>query len=200
MSGVEPRSKRGGLRLALLAVLVLGAAAVLYVMAQSLTTPGAGEGIDRYAKASLHRLRAPETPRRAPGTPFVTADGRTLRITDLPGELVVVNLWATWCAPCVAEMPTLAALQKAYPGRVHVAAVSLDRPADAERARLFLARHAPLVFYHDPNFAMAGAVAALGLPTTLIYGADGLEIARVTGPAEWDSPEVRRLLDHLLER
>ena len=186
------------MRLALLAVLGAGAAAVLYVIGQSLTTPG-GE-LERYAKASLHRLRAPETPRRAPATPLLAAGGRTVRIKELPGELVVVNLWATWCAPCVAEMPTLAGLQRAYPGRVHVAAVSVDRPADAERARLFLAKHAPLAFYHDPKFVLPAAVGAQGLPTTVIYGRDGMEIARVIGPAEWTAPESRRLFDHLLAR
>lgn len=200
MSGTEPRSRGGGgLKLALLALIAVGLAAVLYVMGAAVTKPGQGEGLERYAKGSLGNLTVLEDPRRAPPDRLSDGRGQAVRIADLPGEIRVVNLWATWCAPCIAEMPTLARLQAAYPERVHVAAISLDRPLDAEKARLFIAQHAPLAFYHA-ELSLAGAVNAPGLPMTLIYDAEGVELARVPAAAEWDSAEARRLIDALLAR
>lgn len=199
MSGTEPRSRGGGgLKLAMMALLALGAAAVLYVMGASVTKPGRGQGLERFASGSLKRLTVLDEARSAPPVQLLDVRGEPVRVGQLPGDLVVVNLWATWCAPCITEMPTLAALQKAYPGRVTVAAVSLDRALDAEKARLFIAKHPPLAFYHDPNFALAGAVDAPGLPLTIIYDSNHRELARVPGVAEWNSPEARRLFDHLL--
>ena len=201
MSEADPPARPPGgrgLRLALLAFLAVGAAAVVYVIGSSTIKPGPEAGLQRFAKASLHRLQAPDEARPAPSTSFLDADGQTVRIGDLPEDVVVVNLWATWCAPCKTEMPTLAALQGTYPDRVRVVAVSLDTVAKAPDARRFIAAHPPLRFYHDPNYALAGAVKAQGLPATIIYGPDRLERARVLGAAEWDSPEARRLFEALL--
>ncbi len=67
----------------------------------------------------------------------------------------MVNFWATWCAPCVQEMPTLAKLQAAFAGQpVKVLAISLDRPEDKEFAQRFILKHGPLVFYQDPEYAL----------------------------------------------
>lgn len=203
MSGAEPPAERGGgglLRLALWAVAAVGAAAVLYVMVASSIKPGAGEGLERFAHGGMAKLSVPQAPGRAPTATVRDEAGREVRIADLPGEIVVVNLWATWCAPCVAEMPTLAALQRRYAGRVNVVPVSMDVVSKTDEARAFIAKHPPLRSYHDPNWAVsAAAKARRGLPTTIIYGDDGLERARVVGIAEWDSPEARRLFDALLE-
>ena len=201
MSGTEPpAARRGGvLRLALLAVIAVGAAAVLYVMFASSIKPGAGQGLERFARGGMEKLRVIEEPRRIPTVRIADEAGRMVSLADLPGEVVVVNLWATWCAPCVAEMPTLAALQRAYPGRVTVVPVSLDIAAKVPEAKAFLAKHPPLRFHHDARWAVADAAhARAGLPTTIIYGDDGVERARVVGIAEWDSPEARGLFNALL--
>ena len=199
MSGSEPLAeKRRGLGWAMLALAAVGVAAVVYVIGQSSSKPEAGRGLERFAEASLKRLSVSEEPRPAPTVRVADADGRPVNLAALPGELVVVNLWATWCAPCVIEMPTLAALQKAHPGQVTVAAVSLDRVGDIPKAKAFLAKHPPLAFYSEPNFALAGSVGAQGLPATLIYR-DGVEVARVTGEADWSSPEAQRLFAELLK-
>ena len=203
MSWAEPPAERRGggvLRLALFAVIAVGAAAVVYVIAASSIKPGAGQGLERFARGGMEKLSVPESPGRVPSVAVEDEAGRPVRLADLPGELVVVNLWATWCAPCVAEMPTLAKLQRAYPGRVTVVPVSMDVKSKAGEARAFISRHPPLRFYHDPNWAVsAAAQARRGLPTTIIYGRDGIERARVVGIAEWDSPDARRLFDALLE-
>ena len=203
MSGAEPPAERGGggpLRLALLAVIAVGAAAVVYVIAASSIKPGAGQGLERFARGGMEKLSVPEEPGRIPTVAIRDEAGRDVRLSDLPGEVLVVNLWATWCAPCVTEMPTLAALQRAYPDRVTVAAVSMDVTSKVGEAQAFIARHPPLRFLHDERWAVSSAARARrGLPTTIIYGRDGVERARVVGIAEWDSLEARRLFDALLE-
>ncbi|MEI9965493.1 MAG: TlpA disulfide reductase family protein [Caulobacteraceae bacterium] len=114
---------------------------------------------------------------------------------------MLVNLWATWCAPCVKEMPTLAQLQSAYAGKpVKVMAVSLDKgDADIAKARAFIADKPPLAFYHG-DYALAFALnpPAEGLPTTIIYDRTGQERARLSGGADWSTPEARAVIDRLL--
>jgi hypothetical protein len=98
-------------------------------------------------------------------------------------------------------MPTLAKLAGEYAGKpVVVAAVSVDTPADADRAREFIAQHAPLSFYSDPQMKLPFALKppAAGMPTTVIYGADGLERARLSGGADWSGADARAVIDHVL--
>jgi hypothetical protein len=97
-------------------------------------------------------------------------------------------------------MPTLARLQAAYPGKVLVAPISMDKPELRERARAFIGEHAPLAFYQDPNLALPFALtpAVEGFPTTILYGRDGREKARLSGPADWDGPQAKAVIDALL--
>jgi thiol-disulfide isomerase/thioredoxin len=138
----------------------------------------------------------------APVNSFQDAAGDPVRIGDFRGKVVVVNLWATWCAPCIIEMPTLARLAEARKdGDVVVLAVSIDREKDGEKARAFIAKNAPLEFYWDPKaslpFALKPPTAAM--PTTLIYGRDGVERARMLGEADWGGRDALAVIDRLLE-
>lgn len=126
-------------------------------------------------------------------------DGEARALQDDLAEVTLVNLWATWCPPCVVEMPSLEALQKSYdPGQFRVVPVSLDQTA--EKAVDFYDREGleALPFRHDPEFVSAGAFAAPGLPISVLYDAQGNEIGRLNGPAEWDSPEAKALIDAAL--
>jgi thiol-disulfide isomerase/thioredoxin len=188
-----PEARRDGRRIGLgrpiWAALALGM--------QASVRPSHG-GLEGYARASLVKLQvSPERP-AAPANTFQNPAGAPTRIADLPGQVKVVNLWATNCAPCKLEMPTLAALAQAYPGRVSVTPISLDPVGRTEQARAFIAAHAPLPFHQDPSFAIAFAMEAQGMPTTVIYDAGGRERARLSGAAEWNSPEARALIDALL--
>jgi thiol-disulfide isomerase/thioredoxin len=121
-----------------------------------------------------------------------------VQIADLKGEVLVVNLWATWCPPCKTEMPSLARLQAAYPDRrVRVVAVSIDGPKKLDEARAFIRANAPLEFHHSADAALAWALNAKAFPTTVIYDRQGFERARLSRPLEWDGPEARKLLDRL---
>ena len=190
--------ERVGLGRAVWAALIVGVLGIAYVLFAATVKPG-DPGLRRFATGSLARLQIASERPLAPPTRFQDAAGRTLRIADLPGEVKVVNIWATNCAPCVLEMPTLAALQRAEGPRVHVAAISLDPVGRLDRARAFIARHPPLSFYSDPSFGAALALRAGGMPTTIIFDREGRERARIAGAAEWDSPEARALVGALLD-
>lgn len=134
------------------------------------------------------------------GLRFTDGSGATRTLADFAGEVVVLNLWATWCAPCVVEMPTLDALQAAYDDKgVEVIALSIDRGGIAEVApfydRLGLD---DLDLYADPSGNAVRPLGIVGLPATLILGPDGREIARLIGPAHWDGPAARAVIDHIL--
>lgn len=199
-ASVKPRS--GVLRGALWGAALVGVAAVVYIMAQSSTktpptvpvaTPAAA------VKPMSEKLTMATGPVQSPDYTFFDSSGKPMKIADLKGKVVVLNIWATWCAPCVAEMPTLAKLQAAYAGKdVEVVTVSIDSETSATKARLFIARHDPLKFYHDREMKLPFKVNAPGAPTTVIYGRDGLEKARVAGEADWSGPEARALVDKVL--
>ena len=156
-------------------------------------------GISGHAKLLAH----PADGKPGPDYAFNDASGKPLKIADLKGKVVVMNLWATWCAPCVAEMPTLAKLAAEYADKpVVVIPVSVDTPAQTDKARLFIGQHAPLAFYSDPEMKLPFALkpAAQGMPTTVIYGADGLERGRVSGGADWSGADARAVIDRLLAK
>ena len=179
------------------AALALGLVASLWVVLQATGKPDL-TGLGDYARGSLSRLEITEARPSAPANTFQDPSGQPVRIAELPGEVKVVNLWATNCAPCKLEMPTLAALAAAYPQRVSVTPISLDPVGRTDMARAFIAQHAPLPFHQDPSFAIAFAMKAQGMPTTVIYDRAGRERARLSGAAEWNGPEARALIDALL--
>jgi thiol-disulfide isomerase/thioredoxin len=196
--------RKGGdrrLTLAILAVLGIGALAALYVIVSASMKPGSEEGLSTLARGEMAKLVVAPEDKPAPTTTFVDASGKKLTLKDFEGQVAVVNLWATWCGPCKIEMPTLAKLQSAYANKpVRVVAISVDRAEDAADARKFIAQHAPLGFYHDPAYALAFALdpRVEGLPTTIIYGRNGKEAARLPGDTDWASPDARAVIDKVL--
>lgn len=138
----------------------------------------------------------------APSTVFHSLAGDPVSLADFRGKVVLVNFWATWCAPCVREMPSLERLHQALAGHgLAVLAVSNDR-GGAAVVNPFLARldlqHLPV--FLDPEGALAQAFALKGLPTTFVIGRDGRVLAGRIGPAEWDSPESLQFLRHYLRQ
>src|SRR5687768_3348934 len=129
----HPAAKPGAgkLKLALWGAAALGVAGAIYIIGSASTTPTGGGKLEDLAKGEMAKLETPLDPAPAPAQVFYDAGGKPVRIADFKGQVVVMNLWATWCAPCVAEMPTLAALQRDYAGKpVKVVAVSLDKVDD----------------------------------------------------------------------
>lgn len=189
-----------GLALAIVAAVLVGGAGALYVMAGASFKPASTTALQPLAKGAMAKLQD-ITPAPPPAATFVDASGKVMRISDLKGQVLVVNLWATWCGPCVKEMPTLAALQKAYEGKpVKVVAISIDAAKDTDKAKAFIAGHAPLAFYQDSTLELPFAFKppAPGFPTTILFDKAGQERGRLSGDADWSTPEARAVIDRLL--
>lgn len=189
------------LKWALWGVAALGVAVAVYIIAQALSQPGQPSDLKSLAKGEMSKLTLPAEATAAPANSFYDAAGKPLRIADFKGKVVVLNLWATWCAPCVTEMPTLAKLQTHYAGKpVEVVTVSVDSASSQDKARAFIAKHAPLKYYYDPQMKLPFAFTppATGMPTTVIFGADGVERGRLAGGADWSGDEAKALVDRVL--
>lgn len=138
--------------------------------------------------------------RPAPDLPLETGpDGATETIADIraanPGQPVLVNLWATWCAPCLKELPTLDALAAATKGRLVVVPVSQDREGWQKVSPAFTPERYPnLSTRLESGMKFGFEVEARGLPLTILYGPDGREIWRYAGDRDWTDPEARARL------
>lgn len=132
-----------------------------------------------------------EAPQPIDAIQFEDADGPSRSLNDFRGKVVLLNIWATWCTPCRKEMPTLDRLQAALGGdNFEVVALSIDRRMDAVRKFFAEVGIQRLAMYLDSSAKATRQLGAVGLPTTLLIDREGREIARLIGPAEWDSPEI----------
>lgn len=177
-------------------MLLIGAVALSYVILQSCSTPKTG--IERFAKGGLSRLVSLETPPVIPSASFNDVGGEPTSLQNLRGDWMLVNIWATWCAPCIAELPSLNQLAADYPD-IKVVAISVDRQAADAQDFLNQIGADNLALYHDNTFAIAGkgALAAYGIPLTVIYTPSGAEVSRIQGEADWQSDEAERYLRYL---
>lgn len=152
------------------------------------------------AQGTNGKLVETEPPAPAPAFSFTDAEGKEHGVADFLGQGLVVNLWATWCPPCVAEMPALDRAQVALAEEgVKVLALSSDREGRAKVEPFYRERGIRhLGLWLDPRGAATRALGARGLPTTVVIDRKGRERARLVGPAEWDKPEmlaaIRRLV------
>ncbi|MFD0945287.1 TlpA family protein disulfide reductase [Sphingomonas canadensis] len=127
----------------------------------------------------------------APAEAFLNPAGAKVTLADFKGRPLLVNLWATWCAPCVKEMPTLDALAGELQGKVQVLVVSQDLKG-AEKVGPFFAerKFAHLQPYLDPD-GLLGIAYNTNLPTTVLYDSQGREVWRMLGEADWTSADVK---------
>ena len=179
---------RPEISLLLPAILLLGACdrqsadnaqASANVAAETTATP---PGFEADKLGQVSRDNAGEA---APDTPFTAPDGSETTLAAFAGKPVLVNLWATWCAPCVAEMPTLDALAEREDGKLQVLVISQDMDG-AEKVAPFFEKAAfkRLQPYLEPGMALSVGYGA-NLPTTILYDAEGKEVWRVLGDTDW---------------
>ncbi len=151
----------------------------------------------------LPQFNAYDTPRDMSGLAFQDAKGNWRHISDYRGKLVLLNLWATWCVPCLREMPALDDLQGVYKNtELIVLPVSLDRTSNADKIfdfyRHSYIKHLPVL--NDPDMQLMRALHPDGLPTSYLITPDGRAVGKVEGFAPWDSPQAANLIESYLQK
>ncbi|MDF1803252.1 TlpA disulfide reductase family protein [Thalassovita sp.] len=151
--------------------------------------------VDDMKKLNLH-----SAPKSLPQVSFLSESGEELTLDTYQGKLVLVNFWATWCAPCRKEMPSLAALQDEFGGDdFEVVTIATGRnPPPAMKKFFAEVGITNLPLHRDPKQALARKMAVLGLPVTVILNTEGQEIGRLLGDADWHSDAARGLITALL--
>ena len=140
-------------------------------------------------------------PRLLPEISFEDGQGRKHALAEFGGRAVLLNIWATWCVPCRKEMPALDRLEQKLGGpEFTVLALSIDTQGAVAVRRFYdeIGIRA-LAIYVDPTTRASDTLGVVGIPTTLLVDAQGREVGRRTGPAEWDSPEALALIGRYMQ-
>ncbi len=185
---------RNNMLMAVLAMAFLGLVAVLILTFMLLKKPPPDQGL-------MANFTIFEKPSMAPAIEFRTEDGRAVSLANWRGKVVLVNFWATWCAPCRREMPELDKLQKRLGGdRFEVIALSSDRKGLALIKPFYKNIGVQnLKIYYDKTSRAQRAFKVVGLPTTVLINEKGQYIGQMIGPAEWYSEEAVALIRQFLD-
>jgi thiol-disulfide isomerase/thioredoxin len=170
-------------------------AALLIASPATALSPEALDALRDAREGDMARLVVHEEPRARVDVPFVDGEGAEVSFADFTGEVVFVNFWATWCPPCLKEMPSIDRLAAEMGDELAVVTISTDR-GNADKPRAWLAENGieNLPLYHDGRLRTAQAAGILGQPTTLVLDREGREVARFQGDTEWDAPEAKAFL------
>jgi thiol-disulfide isomerase/thioredoxin len=147
-------------------------------------------------QGTLAKFQLAKPPKPLPELAFADADGKTLTLADYKGKIVLLNFWATWCGPCVKEMPSLDRLQAAMgKDRFVVLPLSLDGPSRPKVARFYEDKKLThLGVYFDKGRKAMQALDVSILPTSILVDAQGRELGRLEGEADWEKPEALALV------
>jgi thiol-disulfide isomerase/thioredoxin len=177
--------------------------ALLYTALLGVANLGTAQDVDlRDLRGdALRALMVHESPMAAVDAPFTSETGDQISLADYRGQIVVLNFWATWCAPCRKEMPYLAALADEF-GPAGLAVVTVATGPNNARPAMerFFAEIGVdnLPLHTDAQQRFAGAMGVRGLPATIILDRQGRELARLQGDADWYSPAARAIMSALL--
>jgi thiol-disulfide isomerase/thioredoxin len=173
--------------------------AVLYTALGLVANVGAAEVAD-LRDGDMRKLNFHEMPVAVSQTPFEADGGGEMTLGEHAGKVVVLNFWATWCAPCREEMPTLSALQAELGGEdFEVVTIATGRNDPVGMAQFFEEIGVDnLPLHRDPRQLLARDMGVLGLPITVILDRDGMEIARLQGDADWSSESAMAIVAALI--
>ena len=157
--------------------------------------------IEALRSGSMKKLTFHTAAKAVPAVYFATADGDQKQLSDFQGKVVLLNFWATWCAPCRIEMPMLSKLQTVLGGKnFEVVTIATGRNAPGALKRFFdKAGIENLPRHRDIKQQLARKMAILGLPITVILNRQGKEIARLRGDADWSSDSAKSIISALIE-
>lgn len=198
LSGIKKTGARAAIATGLAIMAIICADSSTYARADTVsgvaTTPPRTGWMEKFTPAVK--------PDPLPATGFTEQDGTIRTVKDFGGRIVLMNFWATWCAPCVHEMPSLDRLAAHFKGRpLALVALNEDR-GGATVAAPFLARMGltHLALYIDPKGVVQRALGVASLPTTIIFDARGRLVGRLAMPADWAAPEALALIEHFVSR
>jgi thiol-disulfide isomerase/thioredoxin len=192
---------RSPLSLALAAILYGAIFLTANVAAAAELSPADQTALKEMRSGDMVKLIVHAKPRDRIAETFRDLYGNVVTLADYSGKVVLLNVWATWCPPCRAEMPSIDRLAGAMESNdFAVIALSTDRGGVERVAEFFKdIRIENLKVMHDRSGAVGRQAGALGLPMTLILDREGREIARLIGDAEWDSPDAKVILRRIIE-
>jgi thiol-disulfide isomerase/thioredoxin len=160
-----------------------------------------GPGSNALSKGEMAAFVFRKEPEALPDFKFQDESGKERTLAHWRGKVVLLNLWATWCLPCRKEMPALDRLQKSLGSdKFEVVAISIDRKGmEASRKFLSETQVKNLALYLDATARLNSELRVVGLPATLLIDAEGREVGRLLGPAEWDSEDAVRLIKSVIK-
>jgi len=166
------------------------------------TSTAFSQNLESYLSGDMKNVTLLEAPKELPEISFKDGKGETRSLSEFKGQVLLVNFWATWCAPCREEMPSLDNLQgQLGSDDFTVLAVGQDLQG-IEKTKKFLKalkiKH--LEAYNDKTVKSGRTLGVFGLPATLIIDRQGREVGRLVGPAEWDSEEAIELLQAVIDQ
>ena len=175
---------------------LIGRRLLLASMAASFAAPALADLGPDLLKGSLAKMTLAKPPKPVPEFAFADAEDKPLKLADYKGKVVLVNFWATWCVPCVKEMPSLDRLQAEMgKDKFIVLPLSLDGPSKPKVAPFYEDKKlAHLGIYFDKGKKSMQALDVSVLPTSILVDSEGREIARLEGEADWDKPEAIALM------
>jgi len=177
--------------------------ALLYTALALIANPASAmdaAALEPLREGTMRKLNFSEAPVSLPEIALERREGGMVTLNDYAGRIVVLNFWATWCAPCREEMPSLAELNRTFGGEDFAVVTVAAGPNPPQALERFLTEYgvSDLPVLLDPRMELSREVGVLGLPVTLILDRDGTEAARLIGDADWASPSAKAIVAAIL--
>lgn len=152
-------------------------------------------------KGQVQEFQLAPSSRSRPAVSWKDRSGKKVSLADFDGKVLMVNFWATWCAPCIRELPSIDRLQARLGGdKFTVAAISIDRGGKPVALRMLKRLNIKkLALYIDKDSSSARHLGVRNMPTTIIFDAKGREVGKLEGGAEWDSSEAIELVKFFIQ-